>query len=81
MKSVARPILFGIVLMAHRSPPASGQSGGGPTSEIASAIRSHQYERALNLARSALESSPEDIRVLTMEAIALTALGNDSDAL
>jgi tetratricopeptide (TPR) repeat protein len=81
MRNLALPVLFGILVTADLSPPASGQIAAGATSEIASAIRAHQYERALKLARSALESSPNDIRVLTMEAIALSALGNDHDAL
>ena len=75
MRNLALPVLFGIFVTA------SGQNAGDPTSEIASAIRAHQYERALKLAQSALESSPSNIRVLTMEALALSALGNDRDAL
>jgi tetratricopeptide (TPR) repeat protein len=52
-----------------------------PTAEIARAIRAHQYEQAVRLARAALERSPNDLRILTMEAIALSALGHDADAL
>jgi len=57
------------------------QASADPGAEIAAAIRSHQYDRAVGLARAALERTPGDIRILTMEAIALAALGNDSEAL
>lgn len=57
------------------------QAAADASAAIADAIRAHQYEMAAKLARSALESTPNDIRILTMEAIAMTALGNDREAL
>jgi tetratricopeptide (TPR) repeat protein len=65
--------LFGVLVFA--------QVRADPSANIAAAIRDHRYEEAARLARSALEGTPNDIRILTMEAIALTALGNDRDAL
>ena len=65
--------LFGILVFA--------QERADPSAEIAAAIRGHRYQEAARLARSALEKSPNDVRVLTMEAIALAALGDHRDAL
>ena len=67
------PALF--CLLTFAQPPA------GPSAEIAAAIRSHQFEQAADLARQALRQRPGDIRILTMEAIALSALGRDQEAL
>jgi len=67
------PVLFGILVFA--------QAPADPSAEIAAAIRSHQYEQAVGLARQALQLTPNDVRILTMEAIALTALGRDREAL
>jgi tetratricopeptide (TPR) repeat protein len=74
MRHVVLQVLCGALV-------AWGQAPGEPATEIASAIRAHQYERAVTLARTTLQRSPGDVRVLTMEAIALSGLGNDHDAL
>jgi tetratricopeptide (TPR) repeat protein len=60
---------------------AFGQVAADPASGIAQAIRAHQYEQAVKLARAALQHSPNDVGILTMEAIALSAEGNNADAL
>ena len=60
---------------------AFGQPAADPASAVTQAIRAHQYEQAVQLARAALERSPNDVRILTMEAIALTAQGHDAEAL
>jgi len=52
-----------------------------PGAEIAAEIRAHRYEQAVGLAQAALPRAPNDVRVLTMEAIALTALGRGREAL
>ena len=57
------------------------QAPADPSAEIAAAIRTQQYEQAAGLARQALQRAPNDVRVLSLEAIALTALGRDRDAL
>ena len=48
---------------------------------IASAIRAMRYDRALELARQALKTAPNDVQVLTLEALALRELGQDQKAL
>jgi tetratricopeptide (TPR) repeat protein len=65
-------VLFGALVFGQAADPAAG---------ITQAIRSHQYEQAVGLARQALQRAPNDARVLTMEAIALTFLGRDGEAL
>ncbi|MGC9970302.1 MAG: tetratricopeptide repeat protein [Bryobacteraceae bacterium] len=81
MRNLALQVLFGTLVMARVPPLAYEQVPADPASEIASALRAHQYQQAVKLARSALERSPNDVRILTMEAIALSALDDDHDAL
>jgi tetratricopeptide (TPR) repeat protein len=71
----SRLIPFVLGLLAFRQTPSD------PGAEIASAIRAGQYAQAVTLAQSALQRSPSDVRILTMEGIALAALHNDRDAL
>ncbi|MGA2181671.1 MAG: tetratricopeptide repeat protein [Bryobacteraceae bacterium] len=73
MNKLTIAVLFGAL--------AFGQAATDPASGIAQAIRAHQYEQAVKLARAALERSPNDVRIITMEAIALSAQGHDADAL
>jgi len=77
MNKLALPLLLGVVLSAT----AYGQTPADPASEITSAIRTRDFERALKLAEAALERSPNDVRLLTMEAITLAGLGKDREAL
>jgi tetratricopeptide (TPR) repeat protein len=60
---------------------AFGQAAADPASAIEQAIRTHRYDEAVRLAQAALARSPNDVRVLTMEAIALSNQGHDADAL
>ena len=55
-----------------------------PTSQVSSieaSIRSHNYDQALQLARSALNRTPKDFRLWTLEGIANSLQGNRADAL
>ena len=61
--------------------PLPAQVSADRTSEIASELRARQYAHALELAQSALDNSPHDVRILTMKAIALSSLGRAGDAL
>lgn len=49
--------------------------------DIESLIRSKQYEEALRLSDAALHEHPSDVRVLTLQAIALSSKGDRADAL
>jgi tetratricopeptide (TPR) repeat protein len=48
---------------------------------IAAAIRANHYDRALELATQALKTAPNDVPILTLQAIALKELGQDQQAL
>lgn len=48
---------------------------------ITAAMRSGQFQKALDLARAAQRNSPKDVRVLVLEGMALTRLGKDEAAL
>lgn len=59
----------------------AAQNSGDGANAIAAALRSKDYEQALQLARSSLKQSPNDAKLLTLEGIALSGLGNAHDAL
>jgi tetratricopeptide (TPR) repeat protein len=48
---------------------------------ITAAIRAKQYERAIELAKQALNAAPGDVQVLTLEGLAWKGLGKDQNAL
>ena len=48
---------------------------------VTSALRRNDSAEALRLVRAALAESPKDLRLLTLEGIALTSLGRDREAL
>lgn len=57
-----------------------GGTGDGAVRAIGSLLRAHQYQQAAQMARQALQSSPGDARLLTMEGIAYSNLGGDREA-
>jgi tetratricopeptide (TPR) repeat protein len=62
----------------------AGAQGGADTQSlraIDSALRSRNYEEALQLIRAQLERSPRDARLWTLEGIALSSMGNEGEAL
>src|SRR5271169_119217 len=77
MKKLALQVLLGAALLTT----LHGQAPADPASEITSAIRGRNFERALMLAQTALEHSPNDVRLLTMKAITLAGLGKNPEAL
>ncbi|MBV9304189.1 MAG: tetratricopeptide repeat protein [Acidobacteriaceae bacterium] len=48
---------------------------------ISSALRDRDYSKAVALAQTALAQSPKDVRLLTLEGLALSSLGRDREAL
>jgi tetratricopeptide (TPR) repeat protein len=74
-------VALALALAALLAAAAPSQQPADPVAEIASAIRNREFPRALELARSALERSPNDVRLLTMEGITLAALGRHREAL
>ena len=49
MRNLAVSVLFGALMLAQALSRVYGQAATDPSSEIASAIRQHQYELALKL--------------------------------
>jgi tetratricopeptide (TPR) repeat protein len=78
--SLANTALAWILTFA---PAFAGWSQAAPpiTQSIASAIRAKQFDHALELARQALKTAPNDVPVLTLEALAFKELGQEQNAL
>jgi len=60
---------------------AYSQAQSNAADAIASALRSEQYNQALELLRPALEQSPGDGQLWTMQGVAYSRLGNNKEAL
>ena len=52
-----------------------------PTDAITAALRARDFNRAVELSRSALQKSPSDSHLWTLQGIALANLHKDKDAL
>jgi tetratricopeptide (TPR) repeat protein len=70
-----------VVLLLAAASLASAQDTDSSARSIAGALRDKNYQQALDLSRSALQHSPRDPKILTMEGIALSGLGKDKEAL
>ena len=57
------------------------QPRGDRKSEIAAALRDHQYRQALEILRVALQGSPADAELWTMQGVASNGAGNKTEAL
>lgn len=55
--------------------------GDDAVRSITAALRAGHFQQALDLARAARRGSPKDVRILVLEAMALTRLGKDDEAL
>ncbi|MGH9352964.1 MAG: tetratricopeptide repeat protein, partial [Terriglobia bacterium] len=55
--------------------------GQASIASVKSLIRSRQYDQALEITQSALQKSPKDVRLLTLEGIILSMKGGNRDAL
>ena len=60
---------------------ASAQDAENPARAIGAALGAKNYQQALDLSRTALQHSPKDPKILTMEGIALSGLAKDREAL
>lgn len=70
-----------LILLLAAASFAFAQDAADPTRSIAAALRAKDYQQALDLSRTALQHSPKDPKILTMEGIALSGLGKDAEAL
>ena len=48
---------------------------------ITAALRAQHFQQALDLARTARQASPKEVRIMVLEGMALTALHKDAEAL
>ena len=60
---------------------ASGQTGNEPVRAITDALRNHEFERALQLLKPALETSPSSTQLWMLQGLALTGEGDTKGAL
>jgi tetratricopeptide (TPR) repeat protein len=77
MFPIRRVVLFilGAALVAQ------GQTTKVSIASIESLIRSQEYDQALQLTKSALDETPNDFRLWTLEGIVLSIKGSNPDAL
>jgi tetratricopeptide (TPR) repeat protein len=59
----------------------SGQTEPDPTPTVASALAAHDFDRALALLQPAIKQSPQNAKLWTLEALALSGKGNRGAAL
>jgi tetratricopeptide (TPR) repeat protein len=75
-----RKVALGIVLLAC---PCLGlsQARENPIEPISAALRAREFDKAVELCRSALKTSPNNPQLWTLEGIALASKGNSKEAL
>src|SRR5215471_9027868 len=81
MKANRVKTAFSWVLFCFAASYVEAQSVPPTAQSITAAIRGKNYEQALQLARQALKATPNDAQILTLEGLALQALGKDQSAL
>ena len=59
----------------------AAQSAADAANSITLALRAKDYNLALKLARSAVEHSPDDFKMLTLEGLAFSGVGENKEAL
>jgi tetratricopeptide (TPR) repeat protein len=60
---------------------AFSQTQGNPTEPISAALRAKDYDKAVELSRAALQESPNNAQLWTLEGIALASKGDNKEAL
>jgi tetratricopeptide (TPR) repeat protein len=61
--------------------PLHAQSGGDPTAQVASALSAKEFDTALALLQPALKRSPQNPKLWTLQALALSGRGDTKSAL
>ena len=61
--------------------PSVSQVACADVQTITSAIREHNFDKAVELSRAALKHSPNDFRLWTLQGVALSSSGNKKEAL
>jgi tetratricopeptide (TPR) repeat protein len=69
-----------LAIFAVLSQTASGQTERERTAAIASALAAHDFDQALMLLQPAIKESPQNAKLWTMQALALSGKGNKKEA-
>jgi tetratricopeptide (TPR) repeat protein len=75
-----RKIGFAIVLLAFNS-VAFSQTSQNPVEPISAALRAHDFDKAVELSKFALKTSPNNAQLWTLQGIAYVNKGDGKDAL
>jgi tetratricopeptide (TPR) repeat protein len=70
-----------ILFLLVAASPHGAQSSVDASNSITVALQAKDYNLALQLARSAIEQSPDDVKILALEGIALCGLDKNQEAL
>ncbi|PWT86782.1 MAG: hypothetical protein C5B58_00840 [Acidobacteria bacterium] len=80
MKIRSRSVALALLVLGCSS-RAIPQTSENRVEPITSALRARDYEKAIELSRAALQQSPNNSQLWTLEGIALASKGNSQDAL
>ena len=72
---------IGVTSAAFGGHVAAAQVTDSPVAEIQSLVRSEQYDKALQLAKTQLHTKPNDVRLWTLEGIIYSLKGEKTDAI
>jgi tetratricopeptide (TPR) repeat protein len=75
-----RPILF-LVTVAFLACRLLAQAPQGPAAEVSAALRVHDFDKAIELSRTALAADPSNAQLWTLQGIAFTDKGDNKLAL
>jgi tetratricopeptide (TPR) repeat protein len=75
------PGISPLLVMVIWMPVAFSQGQMEPADAITAALRAREFDQAVQLSRSALQKSPGDARLWTLQGIAWASLGNSKEAL
>jgi tetratricopeptide (TPR) repeat protein len=78
---VAGWILGLAVLLFACHPAAFSQTSESQIEPVTAALRAREYDKAVELSRAALETSPNNAQLWTLQGIAYASKGNNKDAL
>src|ERR1051326_2968028 len=81
MARILRIAAVGIASLLCVPAPSGAADADEAVRSITAALRSGQFQQALDLARAAERTLPQDVRLLVLEGMALTRLGKDGEGL
>jgi len=81
MLSIKQLALSTVLWACHSAALAQGQATEDPTVPIAAALQARQFDKAIELARSALRGSPGSAQLWTLQGLAFAGKGDSKQAL